>query len=346
MAPGGPGRLRAIRYHGASFEERQVEPADVPALLAAGGVVWLDIASPDAAQLTALQQTLALHPLAVADAAHPPQRPRYATWAGFELFVLVAAEGGALRQVSLFLGDGWVLTVREGGDPCEPVRRRLRERIGQIRDRGAASLAAALITTLIEGFFEPVETLREELEELEDTLLAGSARPASGRLHHFRRRLLHLRRAVVASREAIQRAVREESPRWDADARLHLREAGDDAAQLQEMVEAAQSAAVSLGDLYLTVLGSRTNEVVTVLTLVSTLFLPMTFLTGVWGMNFDRMPELDWRWGYLFAWGCIVLSAAALLGYFRQRGWFRAIRLPWDGAHGERRRERERRGSQ
>jgi len=343
MAPRGPGRLQAIRYRGPSYEERQVEPAAVPALLAAGGVLWLDLAAPDAAQLTALRETLALHPLAVADAAHPPQLPRYTTWAGFELFVLAAAD--PLEQVSLFLGDSWVLTVRGDADPFEPVRRRLRDRIGLIRDRGAAWLAAALITALVEGFFAPVETLREELEELEDVLLTGRARPSSERLHRFRRRLLLLRRAVVASREAIQRAVREESPRWDADARLHLREAGEDAAQLQEMVEGAQSAAASLGDLYLSVLGSRTNEVVTVLTLVSTLFLPMTFLTGVWGMNFEAMPELRWRWGYLFAWACIVLSGGALLAWFRHRGWFRAIRIPWSGGavHGERRRGRERR---
>lgn len=335
------------RYGPAHFEERDVEAGAIS--VGGSGVTWIDVAHAGADDFAALERMLRLHPLAVADAAHPPQRPHYSVWADFELFVLAVAHDDGLEQVSLFLGDGWLLTIREGGeDPFVAVRERVRGGVGRIREHGASWLASALVAAILDGYFEPVEALRERLEELEDAVLAGQREPHFGELHELRRRLLTMRRAVEPMREAIMRAGREDTPRWEPDARLHLREAGEDALQLIEIVEAAQGSAASLGDLYLSVIGSRTNEVVTLLTLVSTLFLPMTFLTGVWGMNFEHMPELAWRHGYLFGWSMIVLSAAALLGYFQRRGWFRQMRGPWgstleaDSTSARRRRRRRR----
>lgn len=329
LGEGGAGPIRAIRYGPDRFAERHVEATEVPTLFGPREVLWLDLTRPDAAQLSALARTLDLHPLAVADVAHPPQRPKYAPYARFNLFILRHLGDGEEEstQVGLFVGEGWVLTVRETErDPFRPVYERLRDRVGQIRERGAGWLAAALIATVVDGYFEPVEDLREAIEELEDAVLLGSEGPFFGRLHALRRRLLLLRRAVEPTLEAVLRAVREQTPRWEKDALLHLREAGADASQLLEAVEAAQASAAALGDLYLSVLSSRTNGVVTVLTLVSTIFLPMSFLAGVWGMNFWYMPELRWRWGYLAAWIALLLSGLVQLFYFHRRGWFRNLR--------------------
>ncbi len=336
----GEAPLRLVQYDAHRFESRALlEVAACADILSRPGVTWIDLEGPGRVELAALQQLLGLHPLAVADAAHPPQRPHYSLYGNFELFVLAAADDGAgHEQVSLFLGDGWIVTIRErAGDPFEPVRQRLEGAVGPIRARDAAFLAAALIATLVEEFFEPLELFRESIEELEDAVLGGSRKPLFGSLHRLRRRLLGLRRAIGPMREAILRALRAESHRWNADAKLHLREAGEDAAQLLEMVETAQGSAASLGDLYLSVVGSRTNEVVTLLTLVSTLFLPMTFLAGVWGMNFRFMPELEWRYGYLFAWAVLLGSAAVQAILFARKGWFRSLRAPWGASEvGER----------
>ncbi len=324
------GPLTGVRYSSSGFQAAQVQPSQVGAWLRPPEIAWLDVPAPSPDALLILQQQLGLHPLAVSDAAHPPQRPHHAAWPQFELLVITAAAPeGRLQQLSLFLGDHWVLSLRElPEDLFAPVRQRLEGDIGPLRRGSAALLVTALVSTVIDGLFERAEEVRERIEDLEEEI-TDDPRLLNRRLHSLRRQLLQLRRAVEPMRETVRRASEWTTQRWDPDAQVHLREAGEDTEQLFELLVDAQSTATALTDLNLSNQGGQTNSVLTLLTMVSTLFLPMTFLASLWGMNFHHMPELRWHWGYPVALGVIVLSAVLPFRWMLRQRWFRTMWGQW-----------------
>ncbi len=271
------GPLVGVRYSTSGFEASEVEPKQVAGWLRPPEIGWLDVPAPSADALRVLQQQLGLHPLAVSDVAHPPQRPHHAAWPQFELLVITAAAPeGRLQQISLFLGDHWVLSLRELPDDLfAPVRQRLEGDIGPLRRGSAALLVTALLSTVIDGLFERAEAVREQIEDLEEEITVF------------------------------------------------------------ELLVDAQSTATALTDLNLSNQGGQTNSVLTLLTMVSTLFLPMTFLASVWGMNFRHMPELQWHWGYPLALGVLLLSALLPFRWMLRQRWFRTM---WGQWRNERRR--------
>ena len=325
--PGPSSRIRIVQYDSSTFsiEERFADAISTPPT--PHRVTWFDVALPSASDLESLRQRLHLAPLAVSDAAHPPQRPHYATWSDFELLVLVGpGAGDQLQQVCLFLGSGWVLSIRENEeDLFAPVRERIRERIGPLREGSAALLTSALVSTLLDALFEQVEDTDERIADWEERLIEGVRLPL-GTLHRFGRRWVRARLSVEPMRAAIKSVATRQTQRWDDEARVHLREAGEDAQHLLDIIEEGQSHVASLENLDMSLVRGRTNAVLTMLTVVSTLFLPMTFLTGLWGMNFTYMPELTWRWGYVFALTMIAVSALVpLIIIMRKQNWFRSL---------------------
>jgi magnesium transporter len=321
--------ISVIRYNAESVEEfpgigverlvDQVRP---------GWVTWIDVQGlGDEAVLRRLGDIFGLHPLALEDAVNAPQRPKTESYDSFQLFItrmgrLREEAGLECEQVCLFIGDGLLLTLQERyGDVFDPVRQRIRAGKGPMRKAGADYLGYALIDTVIDGYYPILERLGEALQDLEDELLDRPTRASLRRVQHIRRQLIDLRRAVWPQREAVNTLIREENPLVGPTVRVYLRDCQDHAVQIVDVCETYRELAASLMDMYLSAVSQRTNEVMKVLTIMASIFIPLTFLAGVYGMNFQYLPELHLHWAYPAFWGLILVIALGMLYFFRRRGW-------------------------
>lgn len=297
-------------------------------------ITWVDVRGiHDRATFERIGQLFAIHPLALEDVVNVPQRPHADVYPDQHVVIgrMVDRSSDATlmtEQIAIVFGKGFVLTVQEEAtrDCLEPVRERIRKGRGNIRTSGADYLAYALIDAVVDGFFPVLEEFGEVLEDLE--LEATEARRGmSRRLHDVKRDLLTLRRAIWPQRDLVNALLRDESPHVTATTRIYLRDTYDHAVQVMDMVETFREIASGLMDLYLSGVSNRMNEVMKVLTIISTIFLPLTFIAGLYGMNFKtevspyNMPELDWRYGYPAALALMASSVIGLLIYYRRRGW-------------------------
>lgn len=324
MQPGPAVPVRVMQYDADRVSSRSMPAGAIAPFLEQPGVTWVDIVDPSVEDLRALEQQLGLEGRAMSTAVRSPQRPKYVAWARSELFVLQRdGSRDAPEQVSLMLGDRWVLTIRwHHEDPFDDVRERIDRKIGAIRSGSAAWLAAALIASLIDDWFEQLQALGKESEELEHAILVEH-RFRAGVMRSLRERLVELSRVIEPIEDALRRAAREGTARWDDAAREYLREIGDDTRHLLDAVESRQRDVVSLIELELSTLQWRTNSVVTLLTVVSALFLPLSFLVDLWGLVFNAVP--DWRLGHVLAWVISLASAGVLVWFMRKQGWLHTI---------------------
>jgi len=325
---------KLIAYGPDSFEERAVDdPGSLKALRGKHPVLWVNVeGSGNAALVLALGEVFGLHELALEDVLTLHQRPKVEEY-GDHLYIVARLPSLGKRleseQVSVFLGPGFVLTFQEGrpGDCFDPVRQRLRSGKGPLRAKGPDHLAYALLDGMVESYFPVLERFGDRLESLETRI---SSRPTPSHLTHLhavKRDLLTLRRALWPLREALNWLLRETNPLVGAETRVYLRDTHDHALRILDMLETYREVASDLGGIYLSCVGNRTNEIMKVLTIISTIFIPLSFVAGIYGMNFDpdrsplNMPELRWYWGYPFSLGLMAAVAAALLGMFWRWGW-------------------------
>jgi magnesium transporter len=212
-------------------------------------------------------------------------------------------------------------------DPFGPVRERIRTNKGMICRHHADYLTYALIDAIVDGFFPVLEAYGDELEELEDEVVANPSRATLERIHQIKRDLLGLRRAIWPQREVINSLLRDGTPLISDEVRVYLRDCYDHVVQVLEIIENYRELASSLMDVYLSSISNKMNEVMKVLTIISTIFIPLTFIAGVYGMNFDpdlpgNMPELETPYAYMICWAVMLAIAGALILYFKGRGWF------------------------
>jgi magnesium transporter len=325
--------VRRLRYSPARCDEDQVSAID-QALgdRPAGGVSWIDVVGlSDAAMVRGLGERLGLHPLALEDVFNTWQRPKLESFDDY-LFVVLKplrlTSSLEAEQVSMFVGPDWVVTVQETDcEALEPVRERIRTGKGRIRRLGADYLAYAILDALVDGFFPLLEQYSDRLESLEDELVDRPDPAVLGRLHDLKKELLLLRRSAWPQREVVNAMIRTEGPLIGAETKIFLRDAYDHAVQILDIVETYRDVANGLTDLYLTSVSNRTNEVMRVLTVVSSIFIPLTFIAGIYGMNFDgeaspfNMPELSWYWGYPLAIAAMALAGGGMVFFFKRRGW-------------------------
>jgi magnesium transporter len=281
-----------------------------------------------------LGEIFKVHPLALEDMVNAPQRPKADAYACEQVLIVSRMaqldDSGVLRteQLSILLGKTFVLTVQEEADwdVIESVRARIRGGRGAVRQRGADYLAYALLDAVVDGFFPVLERLGERIEELELEVTAAN-RPMSRPIHEVKRDLLTLRRSIWPQRDLVNALLREENPMISRETRLYLRDTYDHAVQVMDMVETFREITSGLMDLYLSGVSNRMNETMKVLTIISTIFLPITAIAGVYGMNFHHesspwnMPELDWYYGYPLVWGLMLASVLGLLWFYRRMGW-------------------------
>lgn len=310
------------------LEERDIRSAEELAAAAeAPGVTWIEVIGlGDGTVLGWIRDVLDVHPLAVADIANTPQRPKFEDYGERDLLIVqqvcLGEDGGvALAQLSLIVAPQWVVSVLE--EPCDlfaPVRERIRAAT-VIRRMGADYLAYALVDTVIDGYFPAVEAIGEVLEDLEEEILERPSQGAIARLHAVRRVLVTLHRSMWRQRDALGQILRGDGEPLGQAVRVYFRDAHDHALQVLDAVESYRELTIGLMDLYLSSVSNRLNEVMKTLTIMATIFIPLTFVVGVYGMNFDVMPELRWRFGYPLVWAGMIAIAAGLLWWFRRRGW-------------------------
>ncbi len=349
--------LALIAFDGESLVERSGKLEDLEPFLSAGpgrAVRWLDVTGIGNTEvIEAVGRRFGLHPLAIEDVVHVHQRAKVEAFPNHIFVTLRMIEraptpGGRIEteQFSLFIGDGWLLTFQERpGDVFGPARDRLRAARGKIRNSGADYLAYLLLDAIVDTAFPVLESYDLELDVLEARIVSGNDSGVVAALHHVRADLMQLRRAIWPMREAMATLVREEAPQFSDETRVYLRDCHDHAVQLLELVESWREICASLMDLHLSSVGLRTNEIMRMLTVISVLFIPMSFVTGLYGMNFDpavspfNMPELRWALGYPFALCLIASIGGGFFFFFRRRGYLRpiegALAPPGSGRGGE-----------
>jgi magnesium transporter len=329
----GPSRIVVTSYgpDDSSVQETS-DPASFDRLGGDGRVHWIHVIGlADVKVIEQLGASFLLHPLALEDVMTLGQRPKAEDYEDslFAIFQFLSVTATRLRktQIALFLGKDFVITFQPGGpDLLAPVRERIVKGRGRLRQKGACYLAYAVVDLVIDSTFPALEELGEELDEVEDAILENPEREDVERLQAVRRELLLLRQVLWAQREVVGRLAREEHDLMPDDVRIYYRDCYDHAVQAMEVSENFREMASGLLDIYLSSLSHRLNEVMRVLTIISTVFMPLSFLAGVYGMNFDtrhplNMPELGWRYGYVSFWVVAIGMVSVMLWQFRRRGW-------------------------
>ncbi|MFN9871566.1 MAG: magnesium/cobalt transporter CorA [Cyanobacteriota bacterium] len=292
-------------------------------------VTWVNVSGVHDVQLIeALGEAFGLHPMTREDIANTSQRPKWDEFPayGFTAMKMLEVDETAqqvkIEHVSLILGESWVLSFLEDeGDVFESVRGRIRSASGRVRGHGADFLAFCLIDAVVDHYFLAVERIGDRIELFDDHVLNDTDQVEIQEIHRFKRGLLALRRAVWPMREVVGAIAKSESDLIRADSRVFWRDLYDHTVQVIDMVETSRDTLASLHDTYLSSLSNRMNEVMKTLTIISTIFIPLTFIAGVYGMNFQYMPELTWRMGYFTVLAVMLVIALLLVVWFRRRGW-------------------------
>jgi magnesium transporter len=305
-------------------------------------VVWINVDGVENLEtVRELGEIFHLHRLALEDVVNVPQRAKVESFGDY-LFIVARtatlAECVDTEQIGIFLGADFVLTFQEEqGDPYDPVRERIRDSIGHIRGAGTDALAYAILDATIDYYFPILEQLGDRLDSLEEQILTRPTRATITALYAVKRDLTALRRALWPARDAVNALIRDPSPLIDEETRVYLRDCYDHVVQCLDLLESDRELTSSLTDLYLSSIGYRTNEIMRVLTIFSVVFIPLTLIAGIYGMNFDptvsrwNMPELKWAWGYPFALGLMAAAAIGMLSYFWRRGWLGSGPGGWPG---------------
>jgi len=338
-------RLQWISFDSQGCSRREVsDPVELHAVLGDGRVDWINVVGfGDEALLRRLGEVLGIHALAMADVVNAPQRPKVDAYGDRHLIILRMArleeQGIDLQQVSLVLGPGWVVSFEEHeGDVFGPVRERIASDASLLRRSGADFLAYALVDAVVDGFFPVLDRISDSLEELEEFAIGHPEPETLARIHSLRRLLLLLERVQRQQRDAVMLLTRNEHNAFGAEVRPYLLDLQDHAIHVLDSLESFREISVGLMDIYLSSVGIRANDVMKTLTIMASVFIPLSFLAGVYGMNFEYMPELGWRWGYPVLWVVMLGVAFGLLAWFRRRGWLGSD-APEPGADAERRRD-------
>jgi magnesium transporter len=308
------------------------QPEQITDYLDTESVSWVDLKGlGNEGILQRVGAVFHLHPLVLEDVVNVPQRPKVEEYD--DQLVLIARmailddrrQSFLTEQVSFVLGANYLLSVQEEAehDCFAPVRDRIRSAKGQIRKMNSDYLLYALIDAIIDGFFPVLEVYGEQLELLEDEVVANPTYKTLEKIHHMKRELLTLRRAIWPQRDAINSLIRDGSDLIHDDVRVYLRDCYDHTVQVLDMVETYREVASSLMDVYLSSVGNKMNEIMKFLTVISSIFIPLTFIAGVYGMNFENMPELKTRMGYFVCLGVMGAVGLSLFTFFWRKGWFK-----------------------
>ena len=328
--------IRVMAYNAERYTEATVsDPAELAPYLKDWETTWVNVDGlGDAQVIQHLGALFKLHGLALEDVVNLNQRPKVDTFGDVLFIVARMIRAGPVfetEQVSLFLGAHFVLTFQEApGDCLEAIRQRIRKKLGRVRESKADYLAYAILDAVVDEYFPVLEEFGERLEHIEEDILADPLPELMPRMRVIKRELMALRRAIWPQRETVNALIRDPLPHVSADTRVYLRDCYDHTIRIIDLIENYRELSSDLMDVYLSSIGQRTNDVMKTLTVVASIFIPLTFIAGIYGMNFDiesspwNMPELYWRWGYPAVLAGMALLGAGMLYAFRRRGWLGA----------------------
>lgn len=322
--------ITLIEYNRDTFQEMKVgRIEEVFRCRDDSKVSWINIDGlADVEMLRKLGEHFGLHPLALEDVLNTHQRPKIEEYQDHcfivaQMVTREGAEGVEFEQVSMFLSQNFLITIQEESerDVFETVRARLRSGRGFARSMRHDYLAYALLDAIVDHFFPVLESIGERIEDIEDELLEHPTRECVMKLHDLKRELLQLRRSAWPSREVISALSRDESGLVSKETRVFLRDCYDHTIQIMDVIESYRDLTSGMMDLYLSSLGIRTNEIMRVLTVMSSIFIPLTFIAGVYGMNFTSLPGIGFPYGAEICVGAMILIASILILAFRKKGW-------------------------
>lgn len=269
-----------------------------------------------------------IHPLTLEDVLNTMQRPKLEGFGDYSFMVLKMLyhdkRTGRLRaeQISILLCETCVISFQEyEGDVFDPIRNRLRKGQGRLRNMGVDFLVYALVDAIVDNCFGILERISEKVEGLEEVLVARPRPETLKTIHGLKRELILLRKSMWPLREVLGSLTRQDSPGIQEATAIYFRDVYDHTVQVIDTIETLREMVSSMVDLYLSSLSNRMNEVMKLLTIVATIFIPLTFVAGLYGMNFRHMPELEWRYGYALVWGVMAVIAAIMLIYFKRKRW-------------------------
>lgn len=324
-----PVTVTVIDYDGSHLDERTcTRPGDLRELVLRPGVAWIDVDGVhDTSIVQAVGDAVGIHPLTLEDIANTRQRPKIEDYGDY-LYVAIRMlspdgdDGFRSEQVSLVLGKGYVASFQEeSGDAFMRVRGRLQAGAARLRAEGADYLFYVLLDAIVDGYFAVIEDFGERIETVEDEVVADPDRETLQAIYALRRSLVALRRSVWPLRDVVAELERGESTLIGEPTLVYLRDVYDHTIEVAETVETYRDMMSGTLDVYLSSQSSRMNEIMKVLTVIATIFIPLTFIAGVYGMNFAYMPEISHPWGYPLALASMAAVAGVMLLYFWKKGW-------------------------
>ena len=324
-----PPRIFYVEFDAEVFEEGEIEnPEELRCYAETETPTWIDIQGfGDERLLREIGKIFGVHSLALADAVNVPQRAKAQRYPDHLLIVIHAphesiAADERLPQVAILLARDYVVTFQERHFGFfDEVRERIRNPNGLLRRSGPAYLTYALVDALIDQYYPLMAEIAEELDGIEEELFERASPELVARLHALQRRTTQLLRVHRPQVDAVHQLVRQDSPLVPEPIRIYFVDVEDHARQILGSLEAARASTTDAMSALLALLGHRQNEVMKVLTLVGTIFIPLTFVVGIYGMNFDYMPELRWQYGYYGVWSIMILVTLGMMRYFRSKKW-------------------------
>lgn len=292
-------------------------------------ITWINITGIHDTHIVAeIGKHFGLHPLVVEDVANTNSRPKVEDFDHY-MFILLkmlsydskSREVG-VEQVSFIVSDKFVITFQETkGDSFDSIRRRIREGKGRVRKQGSDYLFYALVDVIVDDYFNSLDRLGDDIEDLEETLEDRKSHEVLNEIRHLKHELILLRKNIIPLREVLSNIIRSETPLIKKSTRPYLRDVLDHVNQVIDTIKSFRDVVSGLLQVHLAIMSNKMNEIVKVLTIISTIFIPLTFIVGVYGMNFAYFPELGWKWSYPIVWLVMLSIAGVMLMYFRKNEW-------------------------